>query len=173
MKARILAIDYGFKRVGLAVTDPLGITAQPLPTYSRKTDEALIQHVQALVAEKEIGHIIVGLPLNMDGSFGPKAAEASRFADRLRPAVSAAVELWDERLTSWQAEQDLSEAGLSVRKEREKGRVDRMAAQILLQSYLARPEGGRRRAEGRAPDGPGGGPADPGSGTAGQPRSAR
>jgi putative Holliday junction resolvase len=131
-----LGIDYGQRRVGLAVSDALGLTAQPLDTFHRRSDAALIEHVRSLVAEREVTKIIVGLPVNMDGTYGPKADEARRLADHLRSALGLPVELWDERLTSWQAEQCLSEAGLPRKKQRESGKIDRVAAQLLLQSYL-------------------------------------
>lgn len=136
MGSRILAIDYGLKRVGFAVSDPLGLTAQPLATLVRQSEADLLDRIRSLIAEKEVSKIVVGLPINMNGTLGPKAEEAKRFAGQLSAALGLPVELWDERLTSWQAEQYLSEAGLSPRKERRKGRVDRMAAQIMLQSYL-------------------------------------
>jgi putative Holliday junction resolvase len=120
----------------MAVSDPLGLTAQPLPPLRRETDTRLIEQVSSVVREKEVRKVVVGLPVNMDGSKGPMAEAAERFAEALRAALNLPVELWDERLTSWEAEERLREAGMSRRKEREKGTVDRMAAQILLQSYM-------------------------------------
>jgi putative Holliday junction resolvase len=121
----------------MAVSDPLGLTAQPLATLRRETDAKLIELVRSVVREKEVDKVVVGLPSNMDGSKGPMAEAAERFAEALRAALNLPVELWDERLTSWEAEERLRQAGLSRRREREKGNVDRMAAQLLLQSYMA------------------------------------
>jgi putative Holliday junction resolvase len=133
---RILAIDYGERRVGFARSDALGLTAQPMETFQRRTGSDLMAHIRRLVATYAVSRIVVGHPVNMDGSRGPKALEAEAFADSLRAVVSVPVELWDERLTSHQAESILSEAGIPRRKQREGGRVDCLAAQILLRAYM-------------------------------------
>lgn len=112
------------------------MTAQPLDTYHKKSDADLIEHVCQLVIEKETKRILVGLPINMDGSHGFKADEVKAFVAQLEDVLEVPVELWDERLTSWEAEQHLAETGRSVQKERKKGSVDRIAAQLLLKSYL-------------------------------------
>lgn len=122
--------------MGLALSDGLGLTAQPLDTLERKSDEGLVERVRAVFEEKEAEGVVVGLPRNMDGTEGPMAAAVRDFATRLEEELGVSVDFWDERLTSWEAEELLRGAGLSVRKAREKGRVDRMAAQIMLQSYL-------------------------------------
>jgi len=122
--------------VGLAISDGLGLTAQPLDTLEPKSDEELIERVRSVFEEREADGIVVGLPRNMDGTEGPMAATVRDFAARLEEELGVPVEFWDERLTSWEAEEVLRGAGLSARKAREKGTVDRMAAQIMLQSYL-------------------------------------
>jgi putative Holliday junction resolvase len=148
---RILGIDHGVKRVGLALSDPSHTIARPLRVVAGEA--ALFQELPRLLRDEEVERIVLGLPLNMDGSIGPKAMELLAFKERLeRRLVEAlggegavAVETWDERLTTLQAEGALRSGGLSARERRE--RVDKVAAQILLQSYLDRqrsaPDGGQ------------------------------
>ena len=132
---RILGIDYGDKRVGLAVSDEGGLIASGLPTFQRKgNDRPLIDHVRRLVEQYEVERIVVGLPLNMDGSIGPRARLTTEFANRLRNALGLDVETWDERLTSEQADRLMLAADLSRKKR--KRRIDRLAAHLILQSYL-------------------------------------
>lgn len=132
----MLGIDYGLKRVGLAASDPLGLTAQPLETFHRTGDAALIAHLRQLVEEKGIKKVVLGLPTNMDGTRSPMTEEVERFESKLREGLGLPIEFWDERLTSWQAEQALAASGLPKKMRWEKARIDRLAAQILLQSYL-------------------------------------
>ncbi|MFC1805701.1 Holliday junction resolvase RuvX [Planctomycetota bacterium] len=132
---RILGIDYGDRRVGLAVSDDGGLIASGLPTFQRKgNDRPLIDHVRRLVEQYEVERIVVGLPLNMDGSIGPRARLTIEFANRLRNALGLEVVTWDERLTSEQADRLMLAADLS-RAKRKKQR-DRVAAHLILQSYL-------------------------------------
>jgi putative holliday junction resolvase len=132
---RILGIDYGRRRMGLAVSDESGFLARPLDPHVRtgslKKDLADLSH---LAAELEAGAIVVGLPLNMDGSKGEMALEVEAFAQRLRETAGIEVFVWDERLTSEQAERTLLEA--DVRRRDRKRLRDGMAAALILQGFL-------------------------------------
>src|SRR5437870_7540894 len=140
---RVLGIDYGRKRLGVAVSDPLGLMAHPLPTIQNTGDDAALAALARLCAEKEVTRIVIGLPVNMDGSRGPMALEVQDFARRLAGLARLPVETWDERLTSYDAESRLAEAGL--RWKARKKRVDQVAAALILQSWL---EWARKEAEG-------------------------
>ena len=131
--ARILAIDYGRRRIGLAVSDELGITAAPLPTLERKNRQQGIRLLRDIARKYKISRIIVGLPLHLAGHSGEMAEEASRFAARIKKELGLPVELRDERLTSWDAEQTLKG---NVARPRTKRYVDSVAAAILLRDYL-------------------------------------
>jgi putative Holliday junction resolvase len=131
---RLLGIDYGQKRVGLALSDPAKIICSPHGTIQRKDDEDVVRQVVALCAEKEVERIIVGLPLNMNGSNSESTDKAEAFAEKLRQAAPVPVEMWDERLSSVSAERLLIDAGTS--RQKRKGMVDRIAAQIILQNYM-------------------------------------
>jgi len=135
---RILAIDHGTKRIGFALSDELGWTAQPLETFQRRDPAADIRHIQALVREHEVGLVVVGMPLRLDGEAGPAAKVVESFVQQLEPALAVPVVTWDERMTTRSAEDVLIAADVSRRKR--KGIVDRVAAAILLQSYLASQE---------------------------------
>ena len=137
-QGRILAIDWGTKNVGLAASDPLGITAQPLPTLRRTNRRADFARISELVEALNVIRILVGHPLHLKGHAGKRAKEAELFADRLRDHTKLPVELYDERLTSAEAERLMLDAGLSRAKRREK--ADQIAAQLILQSYLDRPK---------------------------------
>ncbi len=132
---RILAIDHGSKRIGFALSDELGWTAQPLETFYRRNPDADIRHIQELVREHEVGRVLVGMPLRLDGESGPAAKVVEAFIELLEPALSVPVITWDERMTTCAAEDLLIAADVGRRKR--KGIVDRIAAAILLQSYLA------------------------------------
>lgn len=132
---RILALDYGTKRIGVALSDELGWTAQPLETYRRKTLEADLAHIAALVREHEAGEVVLGLPIRTTGELGPEARVVENFRQRLQPLLSVPIVTWDERHTTQSAEELLIEADLSRAKRKQV--VDRIAAAILLQSYLA------------------------------------
>lgn len=132
--SRILALDPGTKRIGVALSDELGWTAQPLETFERKSLEADLAHIQELVRRYEVREIIVGMPLQLNGRAGPAAQNAQRFVDALREAVGIPVVPWDERLTTKAAEQVLIDADVSRKKR--KVAVDRVAAALLLKSYL-------------------------------------
>ena len=132
--ARILAVDYGEKRIGLAVSDELGITASPLMTLTRRSDEEAIQQIAQLVSKLKVTQIVVGLPRRTDAQEGEMERKARAFAERLQQAVQVPVTLFDERFTTRIAEQVLLEADLSRRKRKQVR--DRLAAVILLQSFL-------------------------------------
>ena len=131
---RILAIDHGSKRIGFALSDELGWTAQPLETYHRRNPEADIRHIQGLVREHGVSQVLVGMPFRLDGEMGPAAKVVEAFVQALEPALSVPVVIWDERMTTCAAEDLLIAADVGRRKR--KGIVDRIAAAILLQSYL-------------------------------------
>jgi putative Holliday junction resolvase len=131
---RLLGIDYGTVRVGLAVTDPERRIAFPLRTYLRRDAEKDSEFFRAVVREEAIGAMVVGLPVHLSGREGKKAAEARAFGKLLAEATGLPVVFWDERFTSAEAEGHLWSAGLTSRKRQ--ARRDRVAAQILLQSYV-------------------------------------
>jgi len=131
---RVLALDPGTKRIGVALSDELGWTAQPLETFERRSLEADIAHIQDLVREHEVREVIIGLPIRLDGSLGPAAQTVQALQRTLEERLPVPVVAWDERLTSRSAEQMLIEANVSRKKRR--GAVDRVAAALLLQSYL-------------------------------------
>ena len=135
-QGRILALDLGSKRVGLAVSDPLGVTAQGLPTLKRANRRADIQRLRELVDAYQVERIVVGHPLHLKGYASARAEEAERFAEWLRRDLKLPVELFDERLTTVEAERLMREAGASRRQRREA--ADRIAAQLILQTYLDR-----------------------------------
>lgn len=131
---RLLGVDFGHVRVGLAVSDPDRKIAFPLTTYNRSGREQDASYFQMVAAEEEIGQIVVGLPVHTDGREGTKAAEARAFGKWLGDVTALPVLFWDERFTTVEAEGLLWSAGLTHK--RRKDRRDRVAAQILLQSYL-------------------------------------
>jgi putative Holliday junction resolvase len=134
-KNRILALDLGRRRIGLALSDPLGITAQGLPTLQRTNIREDLSALARLAAENEVGFILMGHPLHMSGREGRQAEYTREFSERLAERTGLEVRLWDERLTTVEAERILKDSGISIAK-RAKA-VDKLAAQILLQSYLA------------------------------------
>lgn len=135
---RILGIDVGSKRIGLAISDPLGITAQGLANIEREKAGDVIEALRDIVEKKEIKEIVVGLPLNMNGSYGPQAKEAASFADALKAKLGVPVKLWDERLSTLEAKRIMIAGGASRNKR--KRNIDKLAAQLILQSYLNVPK---------------------------------
>ena len=133
--SRILALDYGTKRIGVALSDELRWTAQPLETFERRTLDRDVTHIASLVNTHEVGQVVLGFPLQLDGREGPAVKAMREFAVRLEQGLSVPLVLWDERLTTKAAEDLLIAADVSRKKR--KGAVDRVAAAILLQSYLA------------------------------------
>jgi putative Holliday junction resolvase len=132
--ARILAVDYGEKRIGLAVSDELGITASPLMTLVRRSDDETVRQIAQLASKLRVTQIVVGLPRRTDAQEGEMERKVKAFAEKLRQAISVPVVLFDERFTTRIAEQVLLEADLSRRKRKQVR--DRLAAVILLQSFL-------------------------------------
>lgn len=131
---RTLGVDLGDRAVGLALSDPLGLTAQGLPTMERKGDRADSASLALLCRDREVTRLVIGLPRNMDGSEGPRAAKSRAFAKRLHEALGLPVYLWDERLSTAEAERVLIEADVS--RKRRKTLIDRLSAQVILQGYL-------------------------------------
>jgi putative pre-16S rRNA nuclease len=131
---RILALDPGTKRIGVAISDELKLIAQPVEFISAEPFAAFLARLKTLLHEKEVELILVGMPRNMDGSYGAAALKVEAFVAALRTAVAIPIKTWDERLTSAQANRLLIQG--NVRREKRKAKVDQMAAAILLQSYL-------------------------------------
>jgi putative Holliday junction resolvase len=128
---RVLALDLGTVRVGVALSDPLGMTAQPLEVIER---HRLLARVAELVTEYEVTRVIVGLPLQLDGRVGQAASSAKAVAKELQAALSVPVQLWDERMTTAAAQRVMIGAG--ARRDKRKQNVDKVAAALILQSYL-------------------------------------
>ena len=135
LERRILGIDYGTRRIGISLSDPLQIIAQPFDTLPN--DELAIRRICDIVETEAVEVVVVGMPLNLKGEKAQKAQEVERFIELLRPATSAEIISWDERFTTTIAHQTMLEMG-TKREERRtnKGRIDAMAAAILLQSYI-------------------------------------
>ena len=131
---RILGIDFGEKRIGLAVSDLLGLTAQGLETVRYENREQFLSDLSKICADQKVGEIVIGLPVNMNGSMGPKAQEVLKLVPVLEEKLHLPVRTWDERLTSREAGRLMIEEGLS--RKRQKETSDRLAVTILLQSYL-------------------------------------
>jgi putative Holliday junction resolvase len=134
LPGRILALDVGSRRIGLAVSDPLGITAQGLQTLQRTNKRTDFAYLEKVIRDYEVQEIVVGLPLRMSGAEGIQSERMSLFAEDLRKRFALPVHLWDERLTSAEANRILREAELSIEKKRKA--VDRMAAVLILQNFL-------------------------------------
>src|SRR5437867_3498837 len=131
---RILALDHGTKRIGVAISDEMKLIAQPLEFIAAAPFADVLARLKELIHVKEVELILVGLPRNMDGSYGPAALKAQEFVAVLKGAISVPIKTWDERLTSAQANRFLIAA--NVRRSKRKEKVDQTAAAILLQSYL-------------------------------------
>ena len=130
----MLGLDVGDRRIGLAISDPNGQVAVPLRTLHRTAQDGAVDAIAALVAEENVEAIVVGLPLRLDGSAGSQAESVQEFVRQLLPAVNVPVTLWDERLSTVQAEHLLRRDGPSSRKG--KAEQDSLAAAIILQGYL-------------------------------------
>ena len=134
-----MALDHGTRRIGVAVSDEMKIIATPLEYIPAEPLDKVIERLQQLIREKEVELIVIGMPRNMDGTLGPAAEKVNAFIAALQPHISTPVKKWDERLTSVMANRALLQA--NVRRRDRKEKVDKMAAAILLQSYLdSRPE---------------------------------
>jgi putative Holliday junction resolvase len=132
---RILAIDYGRKRIGCALSDELGLTAQPLETIVRTNRRNDLRRLRDICRKHGVARILVGHPLHITGAASPMADEAARFAARLEKELHIEVELVDERLTTWEAQQTVAETKSSSRR-RKRTSVDDVAAAVLLRDYL-------------------------------------
>src|SRR5947208_6169405 len=131
---RILAIDHGTKRMRIALSDELGMIAQPLKFIEAEPFAKFLDRVKEILREKQVELILVGMPRNMDGSYGSAALKVQEFVAVLKDAIAIPITVWDERLTSAQANRFLLEG--NVRRAERKQKVDKTAAAILLQSYL-------------------------------------
>lgn len=131
---RILAIDYGDRNLGLALSDPLLITAQGLGRYRSQNRRADLKYFRDLVSRHHISRIVIGLPLRMDGSAGTRAEKTREFADRLKKELGLPIVLWDERLTTHQTRRIM--AGEKIRPDRKKILKDQIPAVLILSSYL-------------------------------------
>ncbi len=131
---RILAIDYGQRRIGIAVSDPLRIVAQPLPTIVVQNIQQIMRELQKIISEKNVAEIVVGLPFHLKGTQGEAALAVDKFVQMLEHHFKLPVHRWDERFTSLAAEKTIREMGKSPSRNREK--VDQIAAQLILQGYL-------------------------------------
>jgi putative Holliday junction resolvase len=131
---RLLGLDLGSRTIGLAVSDPLGLTAQGLQTLRRKNKRTDFQHLADIIRSYQIGEIVIGNPLHMSGSVGAQAEKATLFAKELHERFQVPVHLWDERLSSAQANRVLRESEMSIQRRGEV--VDRLAAVLILQSFL-------------------------------------
>src|ERR1044072_6843152 len=133
---RLLAIDLGSKNIGIAVSDGLGITVRPVETLRRASLKNTLERLKFLIADLEVGGLVVGLPLNLDGVTGDAAAAVLRFVEQLQPEIDIPVFMQDERLTSYEAEEFMMARGWN-RKVR-KAKSDEIAAMIILQDYLSK-----------------------------------
>ena len=132
-KERIIALDIGDRRIGIAVSDPLGLTAQPVETYTRVGYKPDVRHIRSIADQYQTNRILSGLPRNMDGSEGFQAEKVREFTDQLEQA-GFEVTFYDERMTTMQAESILIEG--NVRRDKRKQNIDKVAATYILQSYL-------------------------------------
>jgi len=131
---RILALDHGTKRIGVAISDELKMIAQPLGFILAQPFADFLTQLKEIIRSKEVEMILVGIPRNMNGSYGPAALKVQEFVAVLKETIGVPIQTWDERLTSMQANRFLIEA--DVRRSKRKDKVDQTAAAILLQSYL-------------------------------------
>jgi putative Holliday junction resolvase len=131
---RYLALDHGTKRIGIAVSDELKMIAQPLEYIPTEPFDTFLARLKRLIAEKQVELVFIGMPRNMDGTYGPAAQKVQEFIAQLKPEISIPIKTLDERLTSAQANRVLLQG--NVRRADRKQKVDAMAAAILLQSYL-------------------------------------
>lgn len=140
--SRVLAIDYGEKRIGLAVSDPTRTIASPLPTLTRRTGKRPPwAELERVLQEREVEEVVVGLPLSLSGDESAWTAEVRAFAAKLAERTGVTIHFLDERMSSVQAERIVRSSGLKRSQREEKGRVDAAAAAIILESFLQRKRG--------------------------------
>jgi putative Holliday junction resolvase len=133
MSTRVLGLDYGMRRIGVALSDGLGLTAQPLETVVNKADQVM-ERLQAIIASRQVSKIVIGLPKHLNNQEGVKADEARAFGARLQQATGLPIEFIDERLSTVAAARILMESNLSGQKKRQV--IDKLAAAIILQTWL-------------------------------------
>ena len=131
---KILGLDYGDRKIGVAVSDAFGWTAQGVEVIVRRSDEEVLNRLETIIREHAVEEIVLGLPKNMNGTIGPRGELSKAFAETLKQSFGLPVHLWDERLSTVSAERALLEADVSRKKRRQV--VDKMAATIILQTYL-------------------------------------
>ena len=129
-----MGLDIGDKTIGIAISDELLLTAQSRPTLRRKSMKSDLDALRRVAVENDVQEIVVGQPLHMDGKPSAQSVKVERFSEELRKAVNLPIVFWDERLTSFEAEQHLEQMGMNWRKRRKQ--VDKIAAMIILQNYL-------------------------------------
>ena len=134
LKRRVLGVDFGRARIGVAVSDELGMLAHPLETIPGARLETAAKRIAQLAREKDVEQVVLGMPRHMNGEMGAAAAEVNAFAERLRAVLPCPVTMWDERLTTTAAHRALRDSGRKTRQTR--GVVDQVAAQMILQGYL-------------------------------------
>ena len=134
MTGRVLALDLGQRRIGLAVSDELGFSAQGLPTWVRKNKRLDLEALERIIQEKQVRLILVGNPLHLSGDESAQSRRAAEFADVIAKNLGVEVKLWDERLTTREAGRVLRQSGISIKKRGQA--VDQLSAVLILQSYL-------------------------------------
>lgn len=137
MNQRIAALDYGEKRIGVALSDPLQIIAKPFTVWDNDGFDDTVAKLQELIKEYQVGEVIVGIPLSVDGEITAKTAETMRFLHAIKKVIEIPVTGWDERYSTAEAHAMLKDMGMSWMEARQK--VDAMAASVILKSYLERP----------------------------------
>lgn len=150
---RVMGLDVGEKTIGIALSDELGLTAQPYQTLKRKGDEEDLRAIRGIVAEQGVSEVVVGLPRNMDGTIGRQARRVMAFAEKIEAALRLPVAHQDERLSTVAAQRVLLEADMSRAKR--KKHVDKVAAVLILQCYLDAGDGSRKARPPAASEGPG------------------
>ena len=138
---RMLGVDYGEARIGVAISDELGMLAHPLETIPGKNIDAAAKRIAQIARERDVSRVVLGLPRHMSGEAGAAAEAVNRFADKLRPLLACELSLWDERLTTTAANRALRDSGQKTRHTR--GVVDQVAAQMILQGFLDRAQASR------------------------------
>ena len=139
LKERIMGLDYGSKTIGVAISDSLGLTAQPFETIERSKENKLRRSLAKIVEEKNIKKIVVGLPVNMNGKSGKRVSLTLEFVEKLKQRVDVPIIMQDERLTTVEADEILDES--SVKKENRKQFIDMVAAGIILREYMEKENG--------------------------------
>ncbi|HHW89388.1 MAG TPA: Holliday junction resolvase RuvX [Clostridiales bacterium] len=135
---RVLGIDYGDKRIGFALSDQLRIIASPLEVYNRKSLRQDLEHIKKIIDANQVDTIVIGLPINMDGTLGDRAIKTREFGEQIKQIIDLPIVYIDERWTSKESERVLIQS--NVRRERRKTLVDKIAAQNILQRYLDMPK---------------------------------